>query len=284
MRARAAIMGRMISQTGADIVALQESWPNHDKREIAAELATFGYPYSFFKKRGLNLGNGLVIISKYPILNAETSKPYREVTQDTEIFAKKAALYAEIEISPTDHLDFFTTHMGALSYEKNIGTYNVNQKKRQRTQYLQLRSWILKKHKNAHMILAGDFNADYRFLQNGEFQPQFAPDYLSLIQGTCGNADLTNTFLTANHMDATSTAIPTYDYQNNPYAAGGVFAGAPSETEDYIFECGFTPDQISKSEIIFKDPIPADLPELQGYSTTPLRMSDHFSLTTTFTY
>jgi endonuclease/exonuclease/phosphatase family metal-dependent hydrolase len=284
MAARAAIMGRMISQTGADLVDMQEVWPDHDKREIAEEFQSFGYPYYLYVDRGLSLGNGLLIISKYPIVDSAISRPYREVTQDTEIFAKKAGMYAEIAITPTDHVDFFTTHMGALTYEQSEGTYNVNQKARQRTQYLQFRDFIKYNTKNKHVIVAGDFNADYRVLTGGVFQPEYAPDYSSFIQQTCVDSDLTNTFLTANHMDATSTAIPTYDYQHNPYAAGGLFAGAPSETEDYIFECGFAPEQITRSELEFTEPVPADLPELKYFNTVPLRMSDHFSVMTTFQY
>ena len=284
MVARAAIIGRMVSETGADLVALQETWPDHDKREIISEFKQFGYPYATYLGRGVTLGNGLVLISKYPIVRAFTSPTYREVTQDTEIFAKKAGMYAEIAISPTEHVDFFTSHLGALSYEKSTGTYNAAQKGRQRKQYLEFRNWILKTKRNAHVIVAGDFNADYHTLKDGQFLSEYAADYLSFIQGTCGDADLTNTYLTANHLDETSADTPTYDFQLNPYAASGLFAGAPSETEDYIFSCGFSPDQITKSEIILKDPIPSDLPELQYFGRIPLRISDHFSLATTFNY
>ena len=283
MKQRTLIIPREIAELNPDLVALQEAWPNHDKSELINEFKKWGYPYSFFVPREVSLGNGLILISKFPMLKTAVKKPFKEITQSDDIFARKTVIYAEIALSPGEHLDFFTTHLGALSYEKDIGAYNPKQRKRQLTQYQEVRDWVMEMHQNPKMILAGDFNGDYRELQGGQFLPEYNPGYQNLIQGSCGGGvDFTNTFLEANHMDASSIPIPTYDYQHNPYAGEGLFSGAPSETEDYIFACGFKPEDITQSSVVLNQPVPADLPELEGQKILPLRLSDHFSVMTTF--
>ncbi len=284
MKERALVIPHLVAEENPDLIALQEVWPNRDKNELIDEFKKWGYDYSFEVPRNLGLGNGLVIVSRYPIVDTKISPRYHEITQLDEVIAKKGAIYAEIELSPTEHIDFFTTHLGALSYDEKAGTYEKSQRKHQLEQYQELRDWFMKTRKNKHAIIAGDFNGDYRLLKDGKFQGEFDPGYLAFIQETCGDGeDLLNTFLTANKMDASSAPIPTYDFQRNPYAAEGLFSGAPSETEDYIFSCGFESSDASKGQVILSGPIPTNLSELKGRKT-PLRASDHFGLSAVFTY
>ncbi len=263
---RAEKIPQTIADLGADLIAMQEVWPNHYKESLTEEFARLGYPYSFFNKRKIGMGNGLMIISKYPIISAELAPIFKSHTRLDEQLAGKRALHVEVLISDTLTIDFYTLHAGALSYDEKLGNYNRLQKARQRAQYIEFKNWMQSTRKHAISIIAGDFNADYRTLSGGHFLPDYSDDYLELTDRACSEQeDLSNSFLIANHMDQFSTAIPTYSVEN-AYVAGGLFASAPSETEDYVYSCGISKDRMIESKVIFKDNL----------------LSDHYGLTTSF--
>lgn len=250
---RARLIPRAVANTGADLITFQEAWSNRYKRRFRRELKKLGYPYSYFVPRRLGMGDGLEIISKYPIRTIEAAPLFLDITRIEEVPVGKRALYAEIEIRPDLKIDFFSFHAGALTYLDRQGTYDRREKARQRGQYQQFKRWFQETRRNPISIVAGDFNASSLTLSGGKFLPNYADDYLELLDQACGkDENFTNTFSAANKTDEHTAEEPTYD-KKNPYVAGGLFSNAPSETEDYIFSCGIAPDDILHSQVLFKE-------------------------------
>lgn len=281
--ARMKIIPDAVAATGADVIAFQELWPDRYKKRLGKALKERGYPYIAFRPKPLfNLGNGLVIVSRYPITEFKVAPLYTTHTRNDEILATKRAVYAEIQLPSGERIDFFTSHLGALSYRKKEGTYHAGQRRRQLEQFSELKTWIQQQRRNSRMIFAGDMNANYLTLEGGRFKPQYDVGYLRFLSQGCGSReDFLNTFLTANRKDQYSREEPTYS-TDNPYVAGGHFADAPSETEDYIFSCGFAPEAIRRSSVEFRDPVRAeDYPGVK-LKKVPARISDHYGLFTEF--
>lgn len=242
-----------VAKTGVDLIALQEVWTNRHKDQLANEFRKLGYPYSVYKRRNIGMGNGLMLVSKYPLINFRVAPIFRHHTRLDEMVVAKRAIYAGVQISKSLTIDFFTIHVGALTYDVDTGNYNRRQKARQREQYLEFKAWFKQNRKNPISIVAGDFNADYRTLSGGRFLKNFADDYLELKDQACGDQeDFLNHFLTANRLDAKSDAVPTFS-RENAYVRTGLFSEAPSETEDYIYSCGLTPEHVLESAVIFQD-------------------------------
>lgn len=285
MYARSLLIPPALAATGADVIALQEVWSNHHKWLFKNAMKCRGYAYSYSVPRTLGMGDGLLIVSKYPIVSHAASPRFHVNTRSDEVFTHKRALYAEIEMPSGERVDFFTTHVGALTYLPEEGAYDPKEKSRQLKQYLQLKDWMLKIRKNRRSILAGDLNAHFLELESGRFQPRYASDYLKLIRNGCGTAeDLENSYLIANRYDAASEIANTYD-QKNPYVATGYFKDNPSETEDYILTCGFAPEEVLSSEVVFREDLTDDtFASYPSIKKHPLRFSDHYGVLSTFSF
>ncbi|MCM0605645.1 MAG: endonuclease/exonuclease/phosphatase family protein [Xanthomonadaceae bacterium] len=278
---RLKILPDLVLQQNADVLVFQEAWPNRKRQKIAFEMARRGYPYHFFVKRKVTMGDGLEIVSRYPIVDAQASPHYSVATKFEERFARKRSIMVEIEMPSGERIDVVTTHMGALNYKEGPGTYKAEHRARQHIQFNELKSWIMRVKKNRKMIVAGDLNSDYRKLVGGKFLPEFDPVYSNFLRSACGGGeDLLNTFLSFTGITVADPGDPTYS-QDNPYAKNGMFSNFPSETEDYIFSCGFTPEQIKESKVVFKEDL--SIKRTIG-STRPKRLSDHYGVVTTFSW
>jgi endonuclease/exonuclease/phosphatase family metal-dependent hydrolase len=267
--ARLMIIPEKIVSLDADIILLQEVWSNKHKKYLAKTFKEFGYSYIHYEKRRLNMGDGLMIISKFPITSTDTSSSFSVATKFEEVFTSKRLIYAEVELPSKERIDILTTHVGALGYDEKIGSYKIKQKARQNIQYQEIKEFTQEVHTNNKLILAGDFNAHYLEFKHGKFENSYSKDYLNLIKNGCGNDDFTNVFMLANKMNADSSHLPTYA-QENPYVASGAFANSPSEVEDFVFACGYEEDDISKSKIVF--------------DTQNDIISDHYGIISTFKY
>ena len=274
----------MISGTGADIIALSEVWKNSTKKLLASELAERGYPYSFYTLRTAGMGDGLLILSKHPIMSSEKSKAYHPKTMIDELPTSKRAYHVVIDVSGVGPIDFFSTHLGAVKFDAKTDTYDAGQQRDLAKQMLELASFIKANRTTPYAIAAGDLNAHYQvYAAEGRFEPEYSKSYAAMIAGACPNGTLINSFLAAHGMDARNTAIPTYS-QENPYVGGGFFSKIPSEVEDYIFQCPSTGLRPVHSERMFVDAIPESARAAYGLKNLPKRLSDHFGLMTTFSF
>ncbi len=280
IKERLKLIPMAIKTSGADIVALQENWKNSHRKLFSKKLKKLGYPYSFYLPRKLGMGDGLQIISKYPITASAVMKPFKNHTRFDEIFARKRAIYTEIEIAPGRQIDLFTLHAGALSYDEKDGSYKKKQKIRQAKQYQQFKKWFQANRRNNISLAIGDFNASYLNLAGGQFQQQFNNDYLKFLDNGCNDGeDLLDSYLIANSKDERSMQDATYD-RENPYVASGFFSSAPSETEDYIFTCGISKEEIISSSVVFDEEISKEFAKKSKNDQLPVRLSDHYGILT----
>lgn len=281
---RLKILPAKLVESGADIIALQEVWENKSKHRLEEVMAKKGYPYTFYVDSGIGLGNGLMIISKFPIVKHDVSDPYRIRTRLDEIAAHKAAFHLLIEVPGLAPIDVYTTHLGAVTFDEKHDGYNGVQKEKLLNQLVQFSDWVKKTQKSNNIIVAGDFNIHYQEYNNaGHFKPKYAKDYAYLAKNLCNRGEATNTYLNANNLDATNTPHYTYN-RENPYVASGLFSGAPSEVDDYIFICQYSDLSVTSSKLIFNEALPEFYKEKFKLRKLPLRLSDHYGILTTFTY
>lgn len=103
------------------------------------------------------LDGGLMILSKYPIL--ETDEVRYESYTGVDGFAAKGALYAKIAIDNTNHLHLFSTHLQAsYTYNYSENANDIVTRRRQIAQFYEL----INKHVDGEYpaLLLGDFNID----------------------------------------------------------------------------------------------------------------------------
>lgn len=144
-----------------DVVCLNESF--HFGSSIATKfvqvMQTRGFKYvvtsdtvPIFSR--FIIDSGLMILSKYPIISANSTTYTRGCSFDG--FAAKGAIYAEIQTGPDSHVHLFTTHLQAsydIVSEVDFGVRNSQQK--------ELASFIQRNATDGNpIIVTGDFNID----------------------------------------------------------------------------------------------------------------------------
>jgi hypothetical protein len=130
---------------GYDVAILNEAWTDDAKQVFKT-----AYPYSYQtgKKFFKILDSGLLVLSKYPILNASNILYTRSSNWDW--FASKGALHFQVN-TPKGVYDFFTTHMQA-------GDMIIDHKIRP-FQFMELVKFVNKNLPSSNNVfLIGDFN------------------------------------------------------------------------------------------------------------------------------
>lgn len=151
-----------------DIVCLQEMFnlANYRQQILLKAAQEKGFPY-YAKSvdphwlSGKFIDAGLVILSKYPIL--ETDGMIYCAGNQIDSWAAKQVIYAKIQISPTFFVHVFTTHMQA-SYFDNHESVNVINDKARASQVQEIADFVKRKTEGSPYpsIIAGDFNIDSR--------------------------------------------------------------------------------------------------------------------------
>jgi len=129
-----------------DIIGIQEAW-TEKSRELIAEH----FPYKAYgnkSRSGLKFGDGLMILSKHPILAAYNTT-YEGEAGAEKWWAKKGAMVASIKINGF-LLNFYTTHLQAQKGKK--------QSRIRKSQLAQFLMFI--GHLDIPKIVTGDFNID----------------------------------------------------------------------------------------------------------------------------
>lgn len=138
-----------IRQLNPSVIALQEVWCD----TIAAYLHRhLGFPYFYYEPyRHLwkgRIGNGLMMLSKYPILEQHTMR-FSGHTRADEYFAAKGAQMIQIE-TPAGKMYMVNTHLGSGKKTKHI--------ERRMLQLSELQQFIRNFPLKQPAVLAGDFN------------------------------------------------------------------------------------------------------------------------------
>jgi endonuclease/exonuclease/phosphatase family metal-dependent hydrolase len=122
------LFARTIAESGAEIVALNEIYGEHTKEECNAQVLRLaieaGYPYAYFARaltvKGVcEYGNAL--LSKHPILSAETILIPDPPVRDHHTFETRAVLKARLACG----LTVLVTHFGLNDSEKENAVRTV---------------------------------------------------------------------------------------------------------------------------------------------------------------
>ncbi len=255
-----------LANTQADIITMQEVWSNSAKMYVADEMEKRGYAYHHYTRRTFGGGNGLLVMSRFPILSVEQSAPFTPRTNTLDHFMSKRAFHLVVIIPMLGPIDVYAAHMGPVSFSEVEDAYNPKEEGRLQQQLQQLGDFIKFTRSTPFTFLGADLNSNYLAYQgNQEFKPEYSPNYLTLVNSACQEGMMESSFLTANHMTEKDPIVPTYS-KKNPYVSGGMFTPIPSEVEDYILNCPNPRIHAVESKLIF----------------TKVLLSDHYGLQTSY--
>jgi endonuclease/exonuclease/phosphatase family metal-dependent hydrolase len=149
---RRAEIGDRLKREGYDIVALQEAWLDGDARELSRRS---GLPHYARFERGLAMGDGLAILSRWPI--TETKRvvfslgPSKLRSLNGEPIANKGALLARVA-TPHGPLDVYDAHLIASYPGAPYDTFRL-------AQAFELFEFIAANSSTTPFVLMGDLNA-----------------------------------------------------------------------------------------------------------------------------
>ena len=161
---------------GYDLVLLCEAWTQCAKDVF---LKTYPYQYTDNDAGLLSFGTGLIVLSKYPIINP--SGEIYNMSADFDWFSNKGMFHFQIQVN-NKVLDFFFTHMQA-TYNNTwpIFNYSVGSETSRLYQSLQLSNFVNKKlidNKSQDVWLLGDFNMYPFYVMQNPPQDQFNDNVL----------------------------------------------------------------------------------------------------------
>lgn len=280
---RLRILPDYLAATQADVMTLSEVWSDLTKRAIVRAMVRRGYPFSSFSLQKASMGDGLLVLSKFRITGVRRSRPFHPFTRMDEALTRKRAVRIALDVPGVGGVDLFQAHMGAVGFHRDRDRYDRVQKAKLMVQLEELADFIRATATSDVVILGADLNANYQeYGGGGRFLPEYARDYRALVEGACPDrGEMRNSFLVANGMSVRDKNVPTYSAEN-PYVSGGIFAGIPSETEDYLLYCPSPRVSALKSEIVFRDAIPESDRERYRLKRLPKRLSDHYGVVTEF--
>lgn len=285
-----------LAESGADIILLQEVWQPRRKKALAEKLKHLGYPYHTFQIPekswwSLKWGNGLMIVSKYPIDPKVDLLTFKNSTRSIEGFALKGAIMARVSVPCVGWVEVVNTHLGAFSTLKSKGKishFNHEHLRLKYEQTLELRNFLKEKSTSEFMVLAGDFNTHFYSLKEGNYVEEFATEYEILTRpeapanhGT-GAPVFLDTYRAANGFECKKAF--TYDTNENQYAKKGLFQTEPPGVLDYIFLKKSDRAKVLESRVIMHER-PSILDKLRyKMNSIPSQLSDHFGVLATIEF
>lgn len=156
-RERISAVADLLLELDVDIVGLQEVFIEKDRRFLIDQLAHTPLKYAVEFPAGY-LGNGLVILSKYPIEEHyfhrfKANNPWWKVWEG-DWWAGKGIGLARIRIDKDRYVDFFNVH--AQAYRGNQESHDIRYQ-----QYIETSDFL--KHAsldNSPVFFVGDFNTE----------------------------------------------------------------------------------------------------------------------------
>lgn len=262
-----------LKKLDAEVILLQEVWNFKHFLFIDQQLSNKGYHSCFVKADSItNLGSGLAIFSKYPLLEKSCIlKVFSTFTMIEEFFVSKGVLTVKIQHHRLGIINLFNTHLGSVEVNE-FGVANISHGKSRNGQASELISFVKTQTKKEDLvILAGDFN----FHEFIIFPPQ---EKTSLITKTTGYS------LIVESLGLLDTYRKSHYKQDQVGYLGSTYAGLndylkkshnselPGFRYDYIFLRPHQNLTVKNSKVINK---------LNGFD---LQISDHFGVLTEFLY
>lgn len=266
----------------ADVVTLQEVWSTRARDALIAGFRDAGYAYSIFRPKAAQpealLGNGLLIVSRFPLDPDFESINFSVYTRPDEVFAKKGAIRTSFQAPGGVWVDLYASHLGAVTFEDRTLEFNAEQVRKNLQQAVELAQFIRRSAKSPVQILGADLNSHFQRWISGAWSEEASAVY-ALFTGADG----------MNWLDVFASAqgrLPEADEfsfnSDNPYVAGGMFSKAPSETEDYLLMNPNPWIVPVYARVVFRDALPESLVPRFGLKNLPKRLSDHYGVVATF--
>jgi endonuclease/exonuclease/phosphatase family metal-dependent hydrolase len=235
-------IGEQVTALDPDVIALQEAFTPEDRDRILGNLAPGRWPYSHYFASGL-VGSGLMIISRYPIVDASyyrfrlTGRPERLLEAD--FYAGKGIGYVRLQ-TPVGQLDVYDTHALAQYVSDADDEYTAHRA----SNLYEAARFIDGQSRGNPVLFCGDLNTRH--------QPGYR---LVTLLGKLTDCDTT-----ANPGDPGITYSTTNPYNN----------GEPSQRIDYVFvrngaSLGFN---IRSARVVLKEQV----------SGRPKAYSDHYGV------
>lgn len=265
---RLKIMPEMLAKTGAHIIGLQEVWNNSYRDTLIKEMKKYGYESYHDKGEGFILfETGLLIFSKFSATTETLVMHFKKYTRSEEAFTSKGALKVSFHIPELGDLDFYDTHLGAVTYYSKTKEFDKKHLEYRFSQTEQLVNWIQKTNTNPISILTADMNSHYLKTAEGRHIKEFEPDYRLIVEPDFLEIGL--------GWKCFFPPLTEFTFEKaNPYVSRGHFDTIPDETIDYIFINPSEKFKKLESKIVFKDEISKKVP----------RLSDHYGVLATLQY
>ena len=270
---------RFTRESTQDIVTFQEVWHFELREYLIWEMKNRGYLYSADNTgvgvqtvppaRGI-LGNGLLIVSRYPLIGGTDRFDFSTFTRPEEYFARKGAIHTVVRLPDFEDVDVYAAHLGAAQFDDGQRDFNSQEENGIYVQSKELGSFIESTHHSSAVVLGVDMNSHVFKYSNVEQRYTQEPSrpWEFLVNGL-GLLDTMNSLL-----GPEAGTQPTYT-KLNPYVANGIFKNQPSECGDYVF---FSQEKrsprlvLKKSQIVFDQPVGPD----------KVYLSDHFGVLSSF--
>jgi endonuclease/exonuclease/phosphatase family metal-dependent hydrolase len=271
---RFAALPDALTATGADIIFLQEVWDPKMRAQISAEMSARGYPHaqgikgplvsswfplSFFHS---HFGNGLLILSRFPIVHTLPDLVFKKYTRPDEILVMKGAIACEIEISHDCRFTACNAHLGAVSFSPATQTFHPRHAWNRFRQARALVKWLGKCKTDSPLFFAVDLNTHFRAWKKGKHSSDIAREVKLLLSTRVKKFGLLEASLDL----GIHAPVPQWTFHHeNTYVESGYFGHLPNEVPDYLFYAGERKWRAVKAERILTE-----------------KLSDHYGLLVTF--
>ncbi len=149
-------LGSAITQSGYDIVAVQEDFNFHGL--LTANLDKDAYPYQTVHTGGVPGGDGVNIYSEYKIYNEKRitwENAHGVLDAGADELTPKGILFAIIDLGNGIFIDFYNIHADAAGTDEDVDVRTL--------QFKQLAKIIKERNSKNPVIITGDFNASIHY-------------------------------------------------------------------------------------------------------------------------
>lgn len=271
VEARAALMPAALAKYNPDIIIFQEVWKYKRRTQLASKLKKLGYRYSVQGSDSLmsylGIGNGLLIVSRFPLDKNPVFNTFSLATRADEgpIFARKGVIKTRVNvgalIGESKWIDIYASHLGGFATVLKDGKadeYIPEEQAAKAAQAVELAEFIKSTRTSEDAILGVDLNAHPKAFRAGNYVEEITPEY-----GTLASVGLKDPVAELYPEDQFS--LYTYDTQKNYYANSGHFSYEPPGRIDYVLSAGPSLKPLSSEQVL-----------------TDFALSDHFGLLTVF--
>jgi endonuclease/exonuclease/phosphatase family metal-dependent hydrolase len=270
-----------VAGTGADLIAFQENWDPGIRRTLIGEMCRRGYPFEIsaagYDPLARGLGSGLQIFSRYR-LETSAQLRFRDFTRFDESLVSKGALKAIVSVPGVGPIDFITAHLGAVTHDRRRGEDRPNHRAARLRQMDELTAWIESSRSSPVVLLAGDFNADYREFRAGRYTETPSREYQCLVGTPPHGLGLRDCYAEV-HGRSGEAAVT--DDNRNPYKRRGYFQNAPDAVIDYVFVSPQGTARPVAAQVVFQEAITDDEVARYRLRRRPERLSDHYGVLVT---